>query len=83
MKLANVMIFRIEYEVQPSFENWTAIIAASSPEEACAYITRFWGKKCNFTSVGQQMRLDAISGNVIAQVMKKLGIPATGGVKKK
>jgi len=78
MKLNNVTIYRVEYEVPPDMTNWTAIIAATTHDDAVAYIQRFWGKPCNFISVGMQTKLDAVSNNVVSQIMK-LGLPKVKG----
>lgn len=74
MRLRNINIYRIEYEVPPDMNSWTVIIAAGSPEEATAYIEKFWRKPCNFISIGQQTKLDAVSEGVIKQIMR-LGKP--------
>jgi hypothetical protein len=76
MKLANVYTYRLEYEVPPDLSAWTAIVAALTHEDAIDYVQRYWGKKCNFTSVGQHSKLDAISLRVLSQIMK-LGSPGT------
>jgi len=80
MKLKEVYIYRLEYEVPPDMNAWTAMVAAGSNEEAMAYIQRYWGKRCNFTSIGSQMRLDALSDSVLKQIFK-LGLPAPKALK--
>jgi hypothetical protein len=72
MKLKNTYLFVLEYEVPPSFDSWKTAIAAANHTEAQGYVNRYWGKPCNFISVGMEKAIDALSDSVLKQIMARM-----------
>jgi hypothetical protein len=71
MLLVKAMLFRIEYEIIPNMNAWTAHIIAKSAEEATNYIQKFVRRDIRVTSCGMVAAVDAITPSV----MPKLGTP--------
>jgi hypothetical protein len=65
MLLVKAMMFRIEYEIIPNMNAWTAHIIAKSADEATAYIQRFVRREIRVTSCGMVATVDAITPSVM------------------
>jgi hypothetical protein len=71
----DVTVYRIEYELLPKMEMWTAFIGAYSHEQALLYLRRRVGTHRVITS-GLQCRLDALTDEIRSDLINaSLGKP--------
>lgn len=65
----SVQVFRIEYEIIPSMNQWTTFIAGFTHEEAVKRLQQIVKKPIRITASGMQCRLDDLSTEVRQNVV--------------
>jgi len=64
-----INVFRFDYTIIKTTEDWTAFVAAYSHEEAQRYLNKMVGN-IRINSSGSECRLDALSDELRANIVK-------------
>ena len=67
-----ISVFRFDYVLGTGTDEkeWTAFIAGNGKDECVKYLGKFLGKSFKITTLGQECRLDAISDELRADILK-------------
>lgn len=68
--MAQVSVYRFEYEIEPNMNPWNACIAAFSNEEAYRHLAKTVNKPIRITSSTLVCRLDDLSAEIRANVVQ-------------
>lgn len=64
-----VNVYRFEYEILPSFSQWSAYIAAFTPDEAEAHLAKTVNQPLKVSATTHVCRLDDLSAEIRANVI--------------
>lgn len=64
-----VNVYRFEYEILPSFSQWSAYIAAFTPDEAEAHLAKTVNQPLRVSATTHVCRLDDLSAEIRANVI--------------
>jgi len=68
--MAEVSVYRFEYEIEPNMNPWNACIAAFSNEEAYRHLAKTVNKPIRVTSSTLVCRLDDLSAEIRSNVIQ-------------
>ena len=66
-----MFVFRVEYKIEDTDENWKTYVLADTEKDSIEFITNYLKKRINVIFVDQYNRVDGISDSIISRVIEK------------
>lgn len=67
-----MFVYKVEYTIQESGENWKATILGENEKDVIEFLTRYIGKPLNINFIDQYFQVNGISDSIVKKIVDKI-----------